>query len=98
MDTLLTGIGLIFIVALLLLVKHPASRNSNQWKIIRLAVLKRDKFTCQKCGRKGGYLEVHHIKSWNAYPELRFVMSNLITYCRSCHEQTDSYKYWKSKQ
>jgi 5-methylcytosine-specific restriction endonuclease McrA len=95
MDILIT-LGLIALFVLIFFVRIPASRNSNQWKIIRLAVLKRDNFTCQKCGKKGGYLEVHHLKSWNAYPQLRFVMSNLITLCLPCHQQTDSYRYWKS--
>lgn len=96
MDIFLIPIGLIAVFAFLLFTKSPAPRNSNQWRIVRLAVLKRDNYTCRNCGAKG-YLEVHHIKSWAAYPSLRFEMSNLISLCRKCHEQTDSYKYWKLK-
>lgn len=43
----------------------------------------RDNWTCQKCGRKGVPLDVHHIQP-------RFCggdndPSNLITLCKSCH-------------
>jgi 5-methylcytosine-specific restriction endonuclease McrA len=98
MQTILIPLGLIAVFSLLIFTKQSTSRNSNQWKLIRQAVLRRDHYTCQKCGKNGGYLEVHHKESWASRPDLRFVMSNLITYCLKCHQQTDSYKYWKSKQ
>ena len=65
---------------------HMATRN---WS---LAVKKRDNFTCQLCGirnRTGlGYsvkFHAHHIKPWVGYPELRYSLSNGITYCIPCH-------------
>ncbi|QNK82594.1 HNH endonuclease [Nakamurella sp. PAMC28650] len=48
-------------------------------------VLVRDNFTCQFCGQVGGYLQVDHIKSWSAYPELRFDSENCRTLCMACH-------------
>jgi 5-methylcytosine-specific restriction endonuclease McrA len=96
-NSLLISLGLIAVIAVLFLVRTTSGRTSYEWKTVRLAVLKRDNYTCQKCGKVGGYFEVHHIKSWSKYPALRFTMSNLQTLCSNCHQQTDSYKYWKSK-
>lgn len=53
-----------------------------QW---RDAVIKRDK-VCQMCG-SSKRLEVHHIKPYAAYPELRQELSNGITLCHDCHVQ-----------
>lgn len=48
-------------------------------------VLERDDFTCQKCGKKGGNLQIHHIKEWSKHPELRFNKENCMTLCMKCH-------------
>ena len=37
-------------------------RASSEYVYWRMRCFIRDDFTCQKCGIKGGYLEVHHIK------------------------------------
>ena len=54
-----------------------------QWGKVRLKVLDRDGWRCQKCG-KAGRLEVDHIKALEhggaVYDE-----SNLQTLCRGCH-------------
>lgn len=97
MDALILIPGLIIVFILLLFTKPQTSRSSLEYKNWRLMVLRRDNFTCQKCGKKGGYLEAHHIKSYAAHPELRLSVNNGQTLCKPCHEQTDSYKYWKSK-
>lgn len=54
-------------------------------RLWRKAVFERDNFTCQKCGRKGGYLVAHHIFNFAEYPELRFAIDNGITLCKECH-------------
>lgn len=62
-------------------------RLTKKYKIWRNEVFKRDNFTCQKCNKKGGKLEAHHVKSWTLYSKLRFIVSNGITYCYKCHHQ-----------
>ena len=52
--------------------------------IMQKNVFERDEYKCQDCG-KGGYLQVHHIKEWSEYPELRFEMDNCKTLCMKCH-------------
>lgn len=58
------------------------------YKRWRYDVFMRDQFTCQRCGdTKGGNLRAHHIKPFAQFPELRFVVSNGITLCDSCHKK-----------
>lgn len=61
----------------------------------RYAILVRDDFTCQKCGRGGKksvwILEVHHIEErkngGNNNP------SNLVTLCVECHNNMPGHKW-----
>lgn len=57
-------------------------------KLWRIGVYKRDYYTCQMCGKHGGKLHAHHIKSWKDFPELRFDLDNGITLCAECHRKT----------
>lgn len=70
--------------------KNDRDWNDPDYKAWRLAVYKRDCWTCQfpGCGRKGvkAKLQAHHIKRWADFPELRFQLSNGITLCRRCHD------------
>lgn len=79
--------------------KHYLS--NPQYKKLRSDVFQRDGWACQTCGIRGnetgGYLEVHHIKSWAKYPKLRFDVNNCVTLCRECHKLTDNYKNKKIK-
>jgi hypothetical protein len=57
--------------------------NNALWRILRNKIFKRDYYTCQYCGDKGGKLEVDHIipisKGGNND------LSNLNTSCRKCN-------------
>lgn len=59
--------------------------NCKEYIIWRKAVVERDNWTCQSCGKVGGSLHAHHIKLWKDYPELRYVVDNGITLCIECH-------------
>lgn len=71
-------------------------RWSVKMKNFRNEIFKRDNYTCKFCGRcrKAGdrvILNVHHLKSFAIYKELRFDKNNVITLCRECHQKTDTY-------
>lgn len=53
------------------------------------SVKNRDGYMCQKCGSRNE-LQVHHIKEWSRYPELRFEATNLLTVCKECHKKIHS--------
>lgn len=59
--------------------------------IWREAVYLRDNFLCQNPDCKycnnlmGVNIHAHHIQSWAEYPELRYDVSNGITYCKEFH-------------
>ncbi len=63
--------------------KHP------EWQKKRLSVLKRDKFTCKKCGDKETTLHVHHLKYESG--KLAWEIDNkfLITLCEHCHYEIE---------
>ena len=52
---------------------------------VQKKVFKRDNYTCQLCGERGGKLQVDHIQSWTEYVELRFDINNCRTVCMECH-------------
>lgn len=68
-------------------------RHSLEYRLWREAVFKRDDYTCQLCGDRGGNLQADHIKAFAYYPELRFAIDNGRTLCLECHKQTDTYLY-----
>ena len=60
---------------------------TKEWASARCAVYKRDKRTCQRCGKvkmKGDPFDIHHIVSFECV-ELRAVVSNLVLLCEGCH-------------
>jgi 5-methylcytosine-specific restriction endonuclease McrA len=61
--------------------------NSKEWQAVRDAVLKRDMYLCQHCGRPAE--EVHHIihlsPSNIGDTSVTMNMSNLVSLCKDCH-------------
>ena len=55
------------------------ARNSVDYKIWRESVYKRDDYTCQKSGKKGGRLHPHHIENFADNPDKRYDVNNGIT-------------------
>lgn len=68
-------------------------RWSEKNKQFRQFIFERDDFTCQRCGKRGGYLHCHHLKEWAKYPELRYKSDNCITLCKECHYNLHRYSY-----
>ncbi len=64
--------------------QYQAYLQSEHWSNLRLKVLERDKWLCQSCMQKKA-TEVHHFSYENLWNER---LDELISYCRSCHEQT----------
>lgn len=55
----------------------------------RKVVFERDNYTCQNCKKRGIYIMAHHLKSWAKYSRLRYVISNGLTLCKTCHAKRD---------
>lgn len=62
-------------------------RKSNEYRLWRNEVLKRDKRLCQYQNCRIETNIVHHIKPAKDYPELRIVLSNGMTICDKHHKQ-----------
>ena len=58
-----------------------------EYKEWQRSVFRRDLWTCQKCNKKSKKLACHHIYNFATYPELRFEISNGVTFCDVCHNR-----------
>ena len=72
-------------------------RRTGKWKLWRLRVFERDKYTCCKCRKVGGDLVPHHIRLFAYYPNLRFVVSNGVTVCKKCHHYLHRWENQRKK-
>ena len=80
---------------------HQSIRGSYKAKEWRLMVFGRDNFTCQDCGKRGCYLEAHHIKKFSSIMQYHEIttkeesfncealwdINNGITLCKECHKK-----------
>ena len=67
--------------------ENKRARRNIEIRLWREAVFARDNWTCQKCKKRGGILNAHHIQSFAEYPELRTSIGNGITFCEKCHKK-----------
>jgi len=65
--------------------ENKKARNNIEYKDWRKEVFKRDDYTCQVCGARGGSLHAHHINNFADNPELRLDLDNGITICKDHH-------------
>jgi hypothetical protein len=75
--------------------ENKKDRCSSKYKNWRISVFLRDKYTCQKCNKKGGILNAHHIIEFAKNKDLRFDINNGITLCKKCHINLHSKKLIK---
>lgn len=68
---------------------------SAEYQIWREQVFKRDNYTCQFCGKRGGKIQADHIKPFALFPELRLDLENGRTLCVPCHFKTDTHGFRK---
>jgi len=75
-------------------------RKSKEYKLWRIAVFERDKYTCQICKKQGGILQTHHIKQRKDGGTDR--PENLATVHKDCHTDFHlgqiEYKFRKPKE
>lgn len=71
--------------------ENDKERKGLKFRLWREAVFKRDNWTCQDCGQRGGKLHPHHIKPFSEFINLRYDINNGQTLCRECHKKTDNY-------
>ncbi len=82
--------------------------NSFKYRQWRSDIFVRDNYTCQDCGKRGGYLEAHHLKEFNKIMEENNIqtyeeamqceelwnINNGKTLCKDCHNLTKLGKFY----
>jgi len=65
--------------------RHHRALDRKRWRRVRLQVLDRNNWRCQRCG-KAGRMEVDHVVPLHVNPEQNpFDPAGLQTLCRRCH-------------
>lgn len=71
------------------LASYPPSEQAERWSTAArrwaTAVKRRDRHTCQQCGRRDVPVDAHHVLDWASHPALRTVLANGLTLCQHCH-------------
>lgn len=74
--------------------KHIRFRTSQLWKKTREKIFRRDNYTCQISGQKGGDLECHHIVPKSKLTQQKWTdENNLITLSKDVHKITKGKEY-----
>ena len=53
-------------------------------------VYKRDNYTCQRCGKRQGDINAHHLNGYDTFKEQRVDVNNGVTLCNVCHKEFHS--------
>jgi hypothetical protein len=70
--------------------KKQNERQTPEAIVWRNIVFERDNYACRRCGKRGGTLNAHHVKSFAKYPSERTNPENGITLCYDCHKAAHS--------
>jgi hypothetical protein len=62
-------------------------RASLEYKMWRQTIFERDDYMCLTCGQYGKSLEVHHIRNFSEFSDIRLDTNNGITLCKQCHKK-----------
>ncbi len=65
--------------------ERDSERRQYQHRRWSQAVLRRDDYTCQCCGERGGRLHAHHLYDFDTYPDKRTDLDNGVCLCEDCH-------------
>lgn len=58
---------------------------TRRWQVLRHAILERDGWQCQACGKRGCRLEIDHIQPVRLAPARAYDPANLQALCSPCH-------------
>lgn len=58
-----------------------------EWRKCAERTKKRDNWTCDCCGKRGGDMCSHHKNGWDNFKEQRYDDDNVVTLCQSCHDE-----------
>ena len=67
--------------------KNSIERGSKKTKLWKKSIFELFNFTCQRCKKRGGDMEAHHILNWSSYEEKRHDINNGILFCKICHKE-----------
>ena len=58
-----------------------------RWQKMRLKVMERENFTCQRCGADNITLNVHHGYYQKGFAPWQYPIATLACLCEDCHEE-----------
>ena len=71
--------------------EYASYRRTARWVELRTMRVIKDNFTCQRCGERKSYLDVHHI-NYERVGGREDVDRDLITLCKKCHKEVEANK------